>query len=154
VSGGAQEGPVETRDRLSAKEVADGYLRLYERQMSHFEKTQEVEWKGNFGVWTLLAAAIAWASQRPEETWPVVPTLVVLVLVVAGHALWLYLIHGSEQRDKAFWCKYRDAAERLLGRTIPEPPKPRTRWRALRWFASEWFVTLALAVVLGFLLRR
>jgi hypothetical protein len=119
---------------MSNGEKVAAYLRLYERQMTHYEKTQDVEWKGSFGVWTLLAAAIVWAMKNraavPEDMWR--PVLIGVVLV---HALWLVLVHQSEETDKELWSRYRDSVEALLGRTAPTR---RFAWwrnlgRALSW---------------------
>ena len=98
----------------------DTYLRLYERQMTHYEKTQEVEWKGSFGIWTLLAAGIALASSTEARShlgvsasswwlWMFSP------VAAALQWLWLCLVHESEEEDKKLWCEYRNNAVELLG---------------------------------------
>jgi hypothetical protein len=135
------------------EETADRYLRLYERQMAHYERTQEIEWKGSFGVWTLLAAGIAFAVRYPtavpHDTWRSV-----LIAVVLVHAVWLSLIHQSEETDKELWARYRDRAEELLGHPIS--PSRSEWWRVLTsglswllrrllWLALEAGLTAGMA---------
>ena len=137
---------------------AEAYVRLYERQMSHYEKTQEIEWKGSFGIWTLLAAAIALALQHPaaipHEAWRVV-----LMGVVTVHVFWLLFIHRSEEADKALWSRYRDRAEELLGRATPQAGSEWWRgldWVARRviWIAMEAVVTAGMALLLWSIVSR
>jgi len=125
----------------------DTYVKLYERQMAHYENTQGIEWKVNIGVWTLLVAAIAWASTNTVKIsargWGIS-----LVLVVVAHALWLGLMHSSEEEDKRFWCLYRAAAEDALGVTVVPKHVPRPWWKSALWLLSEVIVTAGMALLL------
>jgi hypothetical protein len=148
--------------------IADSYLRLYERQMAHYEKTQDVEWKGSFGVWALLAAAIYWAAQNAAKLPPahVDRCLVSGGYVVAAlHAVWLWLVHDSEAFDKRLWSRYRRAAREMLSTTGVRrdeiEPEIRGFWkwlvwflRRLAWIALEAGVTLVMASVLASFLRQ
>lgn len=78
---------------LEGKDKLDAYLKLYERQMAHYENTQNVEWRGSFGIWTLLAAAVYWASQNLTAARPVVIdswlVLALFLVPVTLHGSWL-----------------------------------------------------------------
>lgn len=144
----------------------DACLRMYERQMTHYEKTQDVEWKGSFGVWALLAAAIYWAAQNAAKGSPLhVDRYLVNAgyLVAAVQALWLLLIHNSEAFDKRLWSRYRRAAREILsarGARRDEIERPEGGlWRRLAWIvgrlpwiALEAGVTFVMASVLASLL--
>ena len=144
------------------KDKLDGNLRLYERQMTHYEKTQDVEWKGSFGIWTLLAAGIAWALKDrfaiPADAWRFA-----LIGVVSVHTLWLLLVHQSEEADKKLWSRYRDSADAMLGHAVSTKRSGwcqrlglRIYWlgRRLLWLAVEAGITAGLAVLLWSLVNR
>src|SRR5580658_6410202 len=94
---------------------------LYKQQMEHYQHTQTVEWKGNFGIWTLLAGAIYLAKEKPTSIEPLY-SWVVLVTAPILHFLWLFMVLRSEQFDKRLWVQYRkEAVELLRGRpALPE----------------------------------
>jgi hypothetical protein len=136
--------------------MLDAYLRMYDRQMSHYERTQGVEWKGNFGVWALLAGGIALAVRAHTGGCGLhlgLMALLLVGLVVLAHGLWLCLIHESERADKQLWCDYRRRVVALLTGAggheseLAPPSEPKRTWRAA-WFLSEVIVTLALGVAL------
>lgn len=53
------------------RSVLDAFLTLYKQQMEHFRHTQQLEWKANFGIWTLLAGRFI-SSTRKLSTSPTV----------------------------------------------------------------------------------
>jgi hypothetical protein len=119
-------------------------LTLYKQQMEHYHKTQDIEWKGTFGAWTLVGAAVAATFQPtwhvPSGVWGF-PILVVPLL----HCVWLLTIHNSEEEDKVFWTKYRNEACALAGlQKEPDYPK-RTWWNELTWLVTEAGITLGFA---------
>jgi hypothetical protein len=92
---------------------AQGFLELYKQQMQRFKETQGVEWKANFGVWTLLSATILFVSEHPV-TVPRWAAILVCGTAFLGHGCWLFMIHMSQQFDKRLWVRYRQEALLLL----------------------------------------
>lgn len=129
-------------------------LDLYREQMEHFRHTEQIEWKGNFGVWTLLAGAIylsAKESIRIDLRWP----LPLLGIAWLSHAFWLYKIHRSEVFDKELWTRYRAEALRLIRNTPVHPdeqPWKRRWWEELMWLVSEIVLTFLLCAFLLYFL--
>ena len=135
----------------------DALLRLYKEQMEHFRHTQDIEWKANFGIWTLLAAAIYIVVVAKEPVgihrgW-LVP--VFLGFAVALHGSWLFMVHCSEVADKKFWTSYRADALRMVSLAHKdEEPWKRQWWQELLWLALEVGVTFLLCVFLFYSLPR
>jgi hypothetical protein len=143
--------PTETPDTgatIAPKDALDAYLRMYDRQMTHYEKTQGVEWKGNFGVWALLAGAIVSVANSPFviyfETRLTAAGLTVVLAI--AHLTWLALVHGSEQWDKVLWGRYRFEVERRLGTSHADEKV--SRIRNVVWLLCEWSITAVLAAAL------
>jgi len=141
--------PLSDADKLNA------YLKLYERQMIHYERTQDIEWRISIGVWTLLAVAIGWAAQHastPANAMTDSRIADVAFLVPFIHALWLWRVHASEGFDKRLWSRYRLAARTILLRpeAVPEDEKERARgfWDEVAWLGLEVGVTVLMTVVL------
>ena len=129
---------------------------LYKQQMEHYQHTQTVEWKGNFGIWTLLAGAIYLAKDK----FPVIPhpySWVILIGTPALHCLWLFMVLQSEQADKKLWVRYRKEALELL-RGAPARPdetvSKRGTLRTIVWLTSEVGVTFALCALFLFAATR
>jgi hypothetical protein len=132
------------------------FVDLYKQQMEHYQHTQTVEWKGNFGIWTLLAGAIYLAKDKVPTIRPLY-ALVVLVVAPALHLLWLFMVLKSEQADKTFWVRYRQEALEILRGTPALPDETvskRGKLRTFIWLASEVGVTVALCVALLFVATR
>ena len=152
---------------MDSKDQLAAYLKLYERQMAHYEATQGVEWKGSFGVWTLLAAAVYLASQNLTAENPVIidrGLAMVFLLPVAIHGSWLLRMHWSGEFDKKLWSRYRRAAREILlaanqanaaAQVLPsdeEEYRGLGFWRRAWWLALQVGVTAGLAGTLAFLL--
>lgn len=141
----------ESAEGLTPKERVDAYLSLYQQQMARHDKLQQVEWKGTFGAWTLMAAAAYFVLQHELH----IGWWATTGLVIAGiHSLWLLGIHRSEEFDKALWTRYRAEVLRLLEghaapETVPEERHyaPWSRARVFSWLALESGVTWCLALV-------
>lgn len=143
----------EPASSLTPKERVDAYLTLYQQQMARYDKLQNVEWKGTFGAWTLMAAAAYLVLQRELQlgSWAAAG------LVVAGiHSLWLLGIYNSEEFDKALWTRYRAAVLGILEGDVEETVPgeriyaARSRAKELRWLALESGVTWCLALLVLF----
>jgi hypothetical protein len=137
---------------LDEKDKVDAYLRLYDRQMTHYESTQGIEWKISVSIWALLATAIVLAAQRTAP--PIGPALAPAVfLLPLIHAAWLLLIQGSERHDKKLWMRYRAAALSLVLSPAPLPSNEAERdtspFRKIVWFVLEAGVTCVMAAILG-----
>jgi hypothetical protein len=134
----------------SEKDKVEANLRLYDRQMTHYESTQGIEWKVNVGVWTLFAAAIAWAAANHDAASriPACGWLIALALAVLMHGRWLWLVHDSQEKDKELWCHYRGHAEKAIPQEIKCHYTKRTRGREAWWLVSEVGFTFAMAAVL------
>jgi hypothetical protein len=152
---GELEAPISSLGGAMDDKV-EAYVRLYERQMTHYEKTQDVEWKINIGIWTLLGAAIFWAAQNkaaskpiPVEHCLIVAVAITLVIV---HALWLRRVHASEEFDKRLWSRYRREARMVLLEASPLPSdeehSERDELDKWTWIALEAGITIAMASVL------
>jgi hypothetical protein len=135
---------------MDEEKRAEGFLTLYKQQMQRFRETQGIEWKANFGVWTLLSGAIYFVSQHPITLpWPV--ALITCVGVVTGHGCWLNKIHQSEQFDKKLWVRYRGEALRLLRNGL-NPNQDEEHFARAEW---PWlFVVLWLTGVLSLVLFK
>jgi hypothetical protein len=98
---------------MDEEKQVEGFLTLYRQQMQSFRDTQGIEWKANFGVWTLLSGAIYLISQHPISLprWLAALTCIGVILC---HGWWLVKIHRSEQFDKKLWVRYRGEALQLL----------------------------------------
>jgi hypothetical protein len=94
---------------MEEKEQVQAFISLYKQQMERYGKTQDIEWKGNFGVWALLAGASYLAAKEPV-TLSRCTTGVVLLLTVIVHGGWLLNVHSSERFDKRLWVEYRRRA--------------------------------------------
>jgi hypothetical protein len=134
----------------------EALLDLYKQQMEHYHHTQQVEWKANFGVWTLLAGAIYILPTKgvhvPHCASLIAPLITAAALMLTGHAYWLYKIHSSEVWDKVFWTRYRYEALRLIrsNGTVNEDEKEwnRNRKEKLVWLGLEVMITFLLCSVL------
>ena len=133
------------------KRVA-AFIEIYKQQMQRFHQTQQVEWKANFGVWTLLAGATYLAVHQKSVN--VSPTVAgtILVIIVVVHFAFLYKIHQSELFDKRLWVRYRQEALTLLrtNSLIHEDEKhtPRSRLTEGIWLSLEVGITALLCFFL------
>jgi len=130
----------------------EALLALYKQQMEHFHHTQQIEWKANFGIWTLLAGAIYVATKESVHLSRGWTAAVVLIFAVVVHALWLWRVHLSERADKQLWTGYRAEALRLIRgnetRFEHEPPWKRSRLSEVAWLFLELMVTVLLCAFL------
>jgi hypothetical protein len=133
---------------MNDRERAEIYLNLYRQQMERYGRTQDVEWKANSGVWTLLAGAIYLAAKDIVAISRCLAA-VILIGLVAVHCAWLLAMHRSENFDKGLWVQYRSKALRLADPDYHGPDNFRRDWREeLIWLLLEVGVTIMLSVVL------
>jgi hypothetical protein len=132
------------------------FLDLYQQQMERFHQTQEVEWKANFGVWSLLAGAIYLARDRPLNLSTCLAWLIFSVPAI--HAWWLSKVHRSLEADKELWCRYRgEALSSLRGNAVLLPHeeyKPKSTIEKTIWIALPVSMTLLLALLFAVLPAR
>lgn len=138
---------------MDDKDRVEAYINLYKQQMERYKNTQNIEWKGNFGVWALLAGAIYLASGKEGATVPLSVAAPVLLLVIAIHLGWLISVHSSEEEDKKLWVQYRGKALRLLqhgGGTQADGADwvKRPWYKELIWLVLEVGMTASLSVTL------
>jgi len=153
----SSEAPVDQKE-LSPRDRVDAYVRLYERQMDHYHKTQDVEWKGSFGLWTLLGGGIYLVCVKRVDIGGYMTTKIILgagcLVLLFLHLFWLWKIHRSEEYDKELWTQYRGEALRLIrgpGRELQSNEnkyKLRSNWERTKWLVLEGGVTLALLLAL------
>ena len=129
-------------------------LTFYKQQMEHNHQTQQVEWKGTFGAWALLAAALGLSFQSQSSfrfnSWVASITTFFVFMLVAVHARWLWKIHLSEEIDKELWAEYRRMAHVFA--ELPTPLhnyKARTMRDKIEWISLEAGITFILALVLS-----
>jgi hypothetical protein len=125
---------------MSDKEKVEAYISLYKQQMDRFGKTQDVEWKGNFGVWALLAGAIYLASGKEGASVPLSVAAPILLLVIVIHLGWLKSVHRSEEVDKRLWVQYRGKAIRLLQPVVT--PDDGADWIERPWYREVFWLLL------------
>ena len=87
---------------MNDEKKLDAALALYKQQMEHYHKTQDVEWKGTFGAWT-LGVAMLWATFQPTFRMGSSRWVLLVLAIPILHCLWLLKIHNSEEEDKVFW---------------------------------------------------
>jgi hypothetical protein len=134
----------------------ESFIDLYKQQMEHYHHTQDVEWKGNFGVWTLLVGAIYLAKERFISV-TLHCAVAILVAAVGVHALWLCMVLRSEQTDKMLWVRYRGEALKLLRGAETQRDEQRWErgaWTLTAWLVSEVGVTCLLCLVFLYLSTR
>lgn len=133
---------------MDDKERVQAYISLYKQQMERYTKTQDIEWKGNFGIWTLLAGAIYLAATRPTTiSRPLAGS--VLIVLTALHCGWLWAVHSSGEIDKGLWVEYRGKALLLLdARSSASSKHKRPFWKELVWLCLEVGVTAVLSLIL------
>jgi hypothetical protein len=109
---------MEAERKMEDKDRVNAYIDFYKQQMEHYHKKQEMEARGSFGVWTLLAAAIYLVVEKNVYVsfWVAVPAV---AAVLAIHFFWLWRLRKSEGIDREMWVNYRDKAEHIL-----EPGQP------------------------------
>jgi hypothetical protein len=140
---------------LPPEKQVQAYLELYKQQMERFHQTQEVEWKANISLWTLLAGAIYLAKDHCLGIPRCIAYFAVFLIVVL-HGCWLRKVHSSEQTDKIFWTRYRMEALMLLrGKNVhkDEEEVGQRKW-AFAWLSLELGMTLILSTFLAFLATR
>lgn len=129
---------------MDPKDTVQLYINLCKNQMDRFTQTQVVEWKGNFGVWTLLAAA-AYLVAKEHVHVPLCLAAVLLLLLNAAHIGWLKFIHDSEQFDKKLWVHFRtEALKAIPGEAVGNELKH----NEFVWDLFEGGVTAVLSVAL------
>ncbi|SRR6266851_7077356 len=148
----------ENRRAPNEEKRAQAFIALYKQQMTRFNQTQQVEWKGNFGMWTLLAGAIYLAKEKSLSL-SFCAAAIPLFVVTLLHFWWLYKIHQSEKIDKMLWVQYRHEALEILRHgehAIPaETDSGRSLAQDLSWLLVEVGITILLcAMVLLVLAKR
>jgi hypothetical protein len=132
---------------MNDKERAEIYVSLYKHQLDHYERTRDVEWKANFGIWTLLAGAIYLAAKETVTiSRPL--TAVGLTGVIVVHFFWLLAVQRSESSEVRLYSEYRHKALLLVD---PEDRRPsdlrRYPWyKTLVWLVLEVGMTTILSV--------
>jgi hypothetical protein len=137
---------------MNEAQRVEALLALYKQQMEHFRHTQEIEWKANFGIWTLLAGAIYIVTKEPVHISRGWAALAALIAATGLHACWLWRVHYSEISDKQLWTRYRAEALQLIrgNETLHEHETPwkRSHWHEAIWLSVEIMVTALLCVFL------
>ncbi len=141
-------------DKPVDEERVQAYLNLYKQQMDRFRQTQEVEWKANISLWTLLAGAVYLARDHHLAI-PHCISYTAALVVALLHGCWLCQVHSSAQIDKILWTRYRSEALLLLRGSLRkhEEEVVERKW-APSWLLLEIGVTLILATFLAFLATR
>jgi hypothetical protein len=137
---------------MGEKDKVDAYINLYKQQMDRFGQTRDIEWKGNFGIWGLLAGAIYLAAKEHVRIalWVAICILAALWLV---HLMWLLAVHASEHDDKERWNRYRSKALDIMWPGHGEGPYKINKWGEIRWLLLEAGITAILSCVLVMLLQ-
>jgi hypothetical protein len=136
---------------MEEKEQVQAYISLYKQQMERYGRTQDIEWKGNFGVWALLAGA-SYLAAKETVTLSRLTTGTVLLLTVIVHFGWLLNIHNSERFDKRLWVEYRRWALDIIRPGHGEEPFRHSWLKEFVWILLEVGMTTILSLVLFALL--
>lgn len=166
---------MEHNGNMDDKDKVETYVKLYQQQMEHYHHTQDVEWRGNFGIWTLLAAAIYLTIEKSPVVQRVTTcrsclalivcfgtTLILSIILTVVHCRWLWLIHSSEDFDKRLWARYRKKAQFFMRNDpndLPDGEKDhlpddedfrgRTTGQRWSWLLLEGGLTFVLCVFLS-----
>jgi hypothetical protein len=92
-----------------AKDRYDACLKLADHFMGRWDARQNLEWKMNFGVWTLLALACAALRGKGGLT------ICMALIIIVGFGWWLWGIWDSNDLEKRAGRHYRAEAEHILG---------------------------------------
>lgn len=139
---------------MEEEKRAELFVDLYKQQMERFHQTQEIEWKANIALWTLLAGAIYLARDHCLGIPRCVAYIAAFVIVLL-HGCWLGKVHSSEHIDKILSTRYRsDALLLLRGSLLKHEGETGERIFAPLWLALEIGMTLILAAFLAFLATR
>jgi hypothetical protein len=142
---------------MDEEKRVQAFIDLYKHQMERFRQTQDIEWKANFGLWTLLAGAIYLAKEKIIAILTC-PLTFLLLFVLLVHVGWLQRIHRSQQFDKKHWVRYRSEALSLLRvghdpAVFEDEKQAQTNlWTELTWRALEVGITFLLCAVLFIIL--
>jgi hypothetical protein len=141
---------------MDDNKCAELFVDLYKQQMERFRQTQEIEWKANIALWTLLAGAV-YLTKDHYLGIPSCAAYLAAFVIVVFHGLWLGKVHSSEHIDKRLWMRYRSDAIALL-----RPDKPLRKYEteaedrewAPSWLLLEIGMTTIIAAFLAFLATR
>jgi hypothetical protein len=131
-------------------------LDLCKLEIEHEEHMQQIEWKCNFGIWTLLAGAIYIVTKEPVQmsrSW----TGACLSVLTILHVCWLYGVRRSEEFDKESWTDHRSRVLRLIGAAETEKDSrgwTRSLLHRVLWLSVEGMMTFLLCAFLFFSLPR
>ena len=135
---------MDEKDRFAA------LMELAKFRMDVREKRMSRQWRVTLGLWTLLAASIAYL--RPQSTWALIVMWFVLVVIHA--ILWVRTNNNSSERDARRAYYHAELAERIIHPgPAPDLPRPINRWDFLmhepNWFALIATALLGLAVIVA-----
>ncbi len=137
-----------------------GLLEMASQRMKRFRELEEIEWKLNFSIWTLLGGlAFLWVTgHMTMPAWLKSPCAFLLAPIPAllPHGVALFMLHRQEQTEAKFRNHYRDQAEELLSKVIPKVKFQYVgglRYRDWIWMGWELFVTFTLSEAVLLLMR-
>jgi hypothetical protein len=137
---------------MNDSERVQALLDLYKQQMGQFQHTQDIEWKANFGIWTLLAVSIYVATTKSVRIHRGCLAFVALLIVVVVHTVWLLFVHSSELADKQLWSRYRLEALAIVRNAHTEHKHEglfcRSVMREFSWLSVEMMITTLLCLFL------
>jgi hypothetical protein len=149
-------------EKMYPFEKVDRYIHLMNFQLEHFKQTRSIEWRMNYALWALIAAAgyFMFGEIYLESCCSFgIYTLIALAIIVV-HCRWKYCIQSSLDKDSVLYYQFRKRAIHIIGedphdendKDIYEKlPKPHegTNWK---WIIIEVGVTCILLVIAGLLL--
>jgi hypothetical protein len=93
------------KENNMSKEQIEAHLGIIEAQVTHFNKTRDIEWKVNISLWTLIAASFTVKSFQ-LESWE-------FYTLICLHLLWMFFIQLSENKS---WDLVLELRDKLLNK--------------------------------------
>jgi hypothetical protein len=139
-----------------------GLLELARQQMQRYHELEELEWKINFSVWTLLGGvAYLWVVNVKLPLPAVLMSkpgayLLLPIPAMAIHGLALSMLHQQQAERARARDDYRRLAGEILGAPVPDKAKPSKhyRWRYFRWLGWDLIVTFVIGAAVVFLVQH
>src|SRR5947207_9903305 len=122
--------------RMEEKDKLEGLLRLSEQLYHQYHDRTTLEWRIHVAFWALLAAAAYAVMRYPPHLgpWSLLGTLMIPI-----HLIWTIKIHVGNVKEQDASIQYREAAEQMIGFTLPRqsPSSRHERSQMPQWLAKS-----------------
>ena len=91
----------------------DNYLELYKTQLSRFSQTQNIQWRVNYGLWSLIVVGGAFLVRQNHE-FDIILACFIAFFIFLLHLVWSYRVQDSLNIDKKLFVAYRIKVEESM----------------------------------------